>query len=245
MSLPLYLAMTAAEYNLCPQLPPHPAWMACHFSPYSTGLSNFPQNLPPNSMLILNDRTPIAGHDANLIANQLNELAVQLQISSLLLDFQRPDNPETTRLIDTLGKSISLPMGISELYAESKSFPVFLPPPPPNISLEKYLAPWSGREIWLDCALDSMCITVTETGSAYTQQTFSSQNPLHYDHTLFCHYQIETDNHSARFLLHRTFDDLINLLEQAEQLGITKAIGLYQELGPYLFESHESSLTET
>lgn len=245
MSLPLYLAMTAAEYKLCPQLPPHPAWMACHFSPYSTGLSNFPPNLPPGAMLILNDRTPIAGHDASLIANQLSELAMQQQISNLLLDFQRPDNPETAHLVDVLDGIISCPMGVSELYAKNKNFPVFLPPPPPNISLENYLIPWTGREIWLDCALDRLCITVTETGATYTQQIFSSQNPLHYDETLLCHYQIETDDHSARFLLHRTLDDLLKLLDHAERLGVTKAVGLYQELGIHFSELHKLPQAET
>ena len=51
----LNLAMTAAELGAAP-LPSHPAWMACHFSPYSTGLTNLPPKLPQDSLLILNDR---------------------------------------------------------------------------------------------------------------------------------------------------------------------------------------------
>ena len=74
MAIPLYLAMTAREFRICKTVPANMAWMACHFSPYGTGLSNLPTSLPPGSMIILNDRTPICGHDPELIAAQLKEL---------------------------------------------------------------------------------------------------------------------------------------------------------------------------
>jgi hypothetical protein len=67
------------------------AWMACHFSPYGTGLSNLPPNLPANAMVILNDRTPIHGHDSKEILCQLNNLTPHC----LLLDFQRQAVEET------------------------------------------------------------------------------------------------------------------------------------------------------
>ena len=71
MALTLYLAMTAAELQNCRQIPEHIAWMACHFSPYSSGISNVPVQLPAGSVLILNDRIPPQGHDPELVARQL------------------------------------------------------------------------------------------------------------------------------------------------------------------------------
>ena len=47
MAIRPFLAMTAAEIRGTETLPPKTAWMACHFSPYSTGLSNLPKDLPP------------------------------------------------------------------------------------------------------------------------------------------------------------------------------------------------------
>ena len=81
MPLPIYLAMTAAEFRQNPAISGKIGWMACHFSPYGTGLSNCPTELPPGSMLILNDRTPVCGHDPALIAAQLAEMATQLNCS--------------------------------------------------------------------------------------------------------------------------------------------------------------------
>ena len=68
MAIRPFLAMTAAEIRGTETLPPKTAWMACHFSPYSTGLSNLPKALPPGSMVILDDITPIHGHDSETIA---------------------------------------------------------------------------------------------------------------------------------------------------------------------------------
>ena len=75
MVLPLYLAMTAAEIRANTDFPPNIGYMACHFSPYGTGLSNCPAHLPEGSMLILNDRTPVYGHCPERIAQQLMEMA--------------------------------------------------------------------------------------------------------------------------------------------------------------------------
>ena len=52
MAIRPFLAMTAAEIQGTETLPPKTAWMACHFSPYSTGLSNLPKALPPGLSLI-------------------------------------------------------------------------------------------------------------------------------------------------------------------------------------------------
>ena len=233
MALPMYLAMTAAEISACGALPPQLAFMACHFSPYGTGLSNFPEALPKNSMLILNDRTPVLGHDPQLIAAQLTELAEQWQISSVLLDFQRPEQPRTAAIAGAVLDALTCPVGITEYYAKDLYCPVFLSPPPLHQPLEVYLAPWAGRELWLEAALDSEVITVTEAGShCAAGYPPSSQYFPFTDERLHCRYHTQVSEEQIRFTLQRTPEDLAGLLQQAQELGIARAIGLYQELHP-------------
>ena len=150
MVLPLYLAMTAAEIRANTDFPPNIGYMACHFSPYGTGLSNCPTHLPEGSMLILNDRTPIHGHDHGLIADQLTELVEKLKCDSVLLDFQRVDVPELSLLVEKLSAALPCPVGVSDLYAENLDCSVFLPPVMPDTLLSEHLVPWQGRDIWLD-----------------------------------------------------------------------------------------------
>ena len=106
-------------------------WVPCHFSPYAIGLSNLPDTLPESSIIILNDRMPIAGHDPNCIAQQLTQLSERTGAAGILLDLQRPDCQETAALVQALTKSISCPIAISPSYAVD-NFPVFLPPFPIN-----------------------------------------------------------------------------------------------------------------
>ena len=71
MAMDVFLAMTAAEIYGNRNLPANIGWMACHFSPYGTGLSNLPKRLPASSLLIVDDITPIRGHDPPYILDQL------------------------------------------------------------------------------------------------------------------------------------------------------------------------------
>ena len=70
MGIPHYLAMTAAEFSAnMPQK--DTAWMACHFSSCSHGLSNLPEELPSGALLILDDSTPMECHDPETVKRQL------------------------------------------------------------------------------------------------------------------------------------------------------------------------------
>lgn len=232
MGLRCYLAMTAAEIAGLRPLPTHLAYMACHFSPYSTGLSNIPGSLPPGSLLTLNDRTPICGHDPRLIAAELTRTVRQLKCSGVVLDFQRPENQETAELCRILIQALPCPPAVSAIYAEEFSCPVLLPPVPPDCLLSEHLAPWEGREIWLEAGLNGLQITLTSEGHAY--RPLPSQLPpdsLFSDEALHCHYYMRTEAQSAHFFLLRSPEDLRALLREAEALGVTQAIGLYQELG--------------
>ena len=231
MALPLYLALTAAEFQNCSCLPERAAWMACHYSPYALGLSNLPGRLPEGAMLILNDRTPPQGHDPEVIARQLKELADTLHYKYILLDFQRPDLPENAAVAKALAAASPCPVGISELYARELTCPVFLPPVPPHVPPGEYLSPLQGREIWLEAALGGRIITVTEKGSVYSPlaSTKALETAME-DMVLHCHYHIRTYDDHIDFTLWRTKDDLQELLREAESLGVTLAVGLWQEL---------------
>lgn len=231
MALPLYLAMTAAEFQNCSHLPEYAAWMACHYSPYGLGLSNCPKKLLENAMVILNDRTPAQGHDPEAIRRQLRELRDVLHYKYLLLDFQRPNSPENAAVAQALVTGLECPVGVSELYAQEGNCPVFLPPVPPHVPLGEYLSPWQGREIWLEAGLLGETITVTDKGS--TISPLPSADGLETtleDPQLHCHYCIQTYDDRIDFTLWRTKGDLSGLLQQAEALGVTLAVGLWQEL---------------
>ena len=227
MAIPIYLAMTAAEFASCANFPPHTGWMACHFSSYGLGLSNLPPALPEDAMVIVNDRTPICGHDPETILLQL----AGIPCGCYLLDFQRPGVLETARLAEYLLKNLPRPAALSSLYAEDLDCPVFLPPVPPSLSPEDYLQPWQGREIWLEAAMNTEIITVTSQGTTTQESTEPISQPLpHFDEALFCHYAIEIHGDAACFHLHRTREDLAALLQKAEPLGVRLSAGLYQEL---------------
>lgn len=231
MALPLYLAMTAAEISRAADLPERTAYMACHFSPYSTGLSGFPQRLPEDSIIILNDRTPVHGHDPQLVAQQLLQAVESWAACAVLLDFQRPGNDQTAAVAKAVTNALSCPVGISPHYAKALPCAVFLPPPPLDCPLQTHISGWEGRDLWLEAALDGACITLTEEGSRY-MPLFPPETPepSHHESRLHCRYHIDLADNQARFTLFRTPENLKDLMQEAEQLGFTRAIGLHQEL---------------
>ena len=232
MAIRPFLAMTPAEIRAAKVLPDKIAWMACHFSPYSTGLSNLPRALPPGSMVILDDITPIHGHDPQAIAAQLLQRLDTMKCSAVLLDFQRPDFGESADLAGYLTQALPCPVGVSAVYAQTLDGPVFLPPVPLDVGLADYISPWQGREIWLEAALDSQAITLTAQGASAAPIAPGHAFPEGFsDETLHCRYSAAVSQDCARFTLWRTPEDLTALLTEAESLGVTTAVGLYQELG--------------
>jgi hypothetical protein len=228
MALPLYLARTMAE--MAGNFVSSPmAYLACHFSPGGPGLSNLPDKLPPGAMLILDDSTPMDRHDPERILKQLSAQVEQHGCESILLDFQRPEILGQGELAALLSDSLLCPVGVSALYAQGLNCPVFLPPVPPDRHFSDHLTPWQGREIWLEAALDGLKLVLTETGCTVSPLFGFPENGLS-DGRLHCHYTTEADNHSAIFHLWRTQEDLDALLKDAKKAGITKAIGLWQEL---------------
>ena len=230
MAIVLHLAMTAAEFHTSSPLPCPSAWMACHFSPYSTGLSNLPSQLPKGSLLILNDRTPVFGHSPERIAQQLADTAEALECSGILLDFQR-SNESQTQTIASAVAALPFPVAVTPPYAERLDCAVFLPPPPMTMPLETHLAPWQGREIWLEAALEDQCIRVDQSGS-HTVSWDGDELPCpHVDEKLHCLYRMEVQEDHIDFFLRRDKIQLQSLLEEGEKMGIRRVGGLYQQLG--------------
>lgn len=224
----LYLAMTAAELGDCIAPPPKIAWMACHFSPYSTGLTNLPKHLPPDSLLILNDRTPIHGHDPGRIRDTVAATVEAHHCRGLLLDLQQEHSGEMAALVRALA-SLPCPVAAPAPYAEDVPA-VFLPPVPLWTPLAEYLAPWDGRPIWLDIAPEAAQVTVTNAGATTCARSRQALPKLpHRDEELCLHYGIERFADRAQFTLCRTRADLEELLHRAETHGVTTAVGLYQE----------------
>lgn len=234
MALAPFLAMTAAEIRINPRIPAGICWMACHFSPYGTGLSNLPRTLPPGSILMVDDITPIRSHDPQRILQQLSQCVETLHCSGVLLDFQRPDVAETSALVEVLTAGLPCPVAVSSFYAGTGSFPVCLPPVPLTEPPEQHFLPWGDRPLWLELGYDAAEITVTEAGSCVSPLPC----PLlpgdgFYDETLCCHYRMTQEEEKIKFLLWRTEEDQKVLLKTAEDHGVTCALGLYQEYAVY------------
>ena len=231
MALPLYLAMTASEMSCAGHLPRHLAWMACHFSAGTLGLSNIPQALPEGAILILDDRYPCQGHSADLAAGQLADAAMQLGCSRVLLDFQRPPEPESLAMSRSLLEALPCPVAATPDYAREFDCGVFLPPCPLSSPLEEHLAPWADREIWLEAVLCQEDISVTAGGAA-----FSCCFPPDgldggfFDPELCCNYKTESFPDQVRFTLFDTPETLKEKMKKAQALGVSGAIGLYQQL---------------
>lgn len=235
MLLPLNLAMTPTEIAAADILPEQIAWMACHFSPAGQGLVNLPIHLPEGAILILDDSVPCQGHSADVILQTLDELVTQFHCNSLLLDFQRPANKETMSLVQTLLRALPCPVAVPPEYAEKLPCPVFLPPPPLHLPLGKYLQPWAGREIWLEAALCQQTITVSPDGTTVTPtDTTEYPNSGFFDKNLCCRYLTKIETSRITFTLFDTPETLQCKLDQAQSLGVTRAVGLYQELGTFL-----------
>ena len=230
MDIKCYLAMTASELANTSQPSTNTAYMACHFSGSNAGLTNLPETLPPQSMVIIDDLIPPDGHSPELITQQLKNLSA----SCILLDLQRPDIQENHNIAAALVKHFPGQVGVSSLYSENLDCPVFLPPPPLHMPLKKYLQKWKHRDIWLEIEEETAQITVTEKGSTY--QTISDNSltdPIFDDEALCCQYHIALHEDNVCFTLRRNKENLLQLIHQAQEHGVCCAVGPYALLHPF------------
>lgn len=232
MPIARYLAMTAAEMAGNAVLLHQTAWMACHFSSSGSGLSNLPRWLPTDSLLILDDSTPIHDHDPERITAELGECMERLQCAGLLLDFQRPGEALTRNLVEYLCGALPFPVVVSDTYAEGLDCGIFVSPVPPDEAMASRLSRWQGREIWLDTTTEGLEIVLTKDGAKSTPlPPWERPGGGLEEKRLHCHYRVSLDENSAVFTLWRTEEDVAAQLAEAEALGIAAAVGLYQEFG--------------
>ena len=140
MAIACYLAMTAAEFSVCTDLPSRIGWLSCHFSPSGPGLSNIPKALPPDSVLILDDSMPFHNHKADVILRQLQEAVAAMKIRGVILDFQRQKHQDVATLVSILQQELPCSVPAPPEYAVSGA--VFLPPCPLYRPLETHLSPF-------------------------------------------------------------------------------------------------------
>ena len=220
--------MTAAESKKA--RPNRVCFMACRFSPYSTGLTNLPTELPPNSMLLLDDSMPPTDHDPKTVIGQLGELVRQFSVCGVLLDFQREKTEVSKAMADAILQALPCPVAVTEDYARDLGCAVFLSACPANVALEKHLQSWK-QGVYLEIAPGRMQITLTEKGAEQAFLPVGETGTLSFrDDRLCCHYKTEVSQNRAVFTLQRNKEDLEKLIKKAQDLGVIGTVGLYQEL---------------
>lgn len=232
MALPVYLAMTGSEFTSCCPGNYFPAWMACHFSPYSGGLSNFPPTLPQNSLLIINDLIPPNGHNKDVITKQLLQLLDYGRIQKVLLDFQRQKSEELAALTAQIIHTLPCPVGVTWQYADGNECPILVPPIDPLVASENELKKYNDRELWLELSYSPKTVRVTGKGAVFSDGISSCASAEHQEASLHCHYKIALQSEAILFSLYRTTDDLLSLLNASQSHNVTCGIGLYQEFFP-------------
>ena len=223
----VYMAVSRGELSNTLQNPI--AYMALHFSPYGAGLSNAPQNLPENSLLLLDDSMPISHHSGDTVSSQLREIVAQFSPKAVILDFQRSPCEESEIMACSLLESLPCPVAATKHYAKTYGCPVFLPPLPVNKPLEKHLYPWLEQGVYLEIAAETMAFTITENGATTTPSCTGEHLPIA-DSRFLCHYDTKTFPDKVVFTVGRNKQDLARLFEDAYQLGVHAVVGLYQEL---------------
>lgn len=227
MVFPIYLAMTAAELSAASGNPYGCGVMTQCFSSQGSGPGYLPEALPEGSVLLLNDHVPFDGHDIFRIGSHLAQYCAQKNPRAVILDFQRSFTPDLQALTAHLNACLPVPVIPPPAYADNG--PVFLPPVPTNKSPEKILAPWKGREIWLELTFLGQQFSVTETGCSITSLSYPLRDTPFYDRQALCHYRIEETDEAVLFRLHRTRDDYTLFLQEAAEMGVCGAIALFQE----------------
>lgn len=231
MIFPVYLAITAQEFTHFRELSSTLCYMACHFSLSGEDLSNLPISLPANTIVCIDDSTPIANHNVEVVTRQINALVETHHPCGILLDFQRPDNPRALDMIKSIISCVNCPVAVSHIYASKFQCPVFLPPLPYRLTIEEYLKPWVNREIWLELGTDMEMAIITE--DAFSIEHIYDTPENHYfldDPSLLCHYCINVKQDHIALYFQRTKTDLEQIQRAAKKLGVSKFIGLWQQL---------------
>lgn len=228
--MPIYLAMTRQELQSLPSPPARCAWMACHFSHYGTGLVNLPDALPKGSLITVNDRTPINGHDPETVVRQLEQTLKSTGAQAIIVDFQRPVQQQALSMAQAMCR-LPCPVAVSAAYAKELSCEVLVELPAAYQPLSKVLADWQNRPIWLEVFCQQVCVSVQAQGASQCPWEDHRPNARFFDPTLLCSYHTQVLDREIRFFLSRGKEELQQIVQEADRLGIRGCLGLYQQLG--------------
>ena len=224
MALPVYLALTGAEFRQLPRKPAHLAWMGVSFTENGT-LKGFPEAFPPGGILTVNDSAPLPEKCPPEAMIALRQWAERFRPAAVLLDMQRSGaSPE---VLNALSEGLPCPVAVSARYADILSGPVLLPPVPLYRDPEKFLGPWAGREIWLEISPLGQVVRLTKEGR---EIRFAPVSPAQAEFPGPCsRYSIRKRENFVEFRFHRTPENAAALFAAAENHGVTKLFGLYSE----------------
>lgn len=231
MDIYCYPALSDDELKNARIVPDIYCRMGCHF--ISGGLTALPENLPRNSLLMIDDRIPLEKCNIAEVKNKLDRLTEEFRLAGILLDFQRSGSAESQALSIFLSKHMTVPVAVTEHYAQATSGPVFVCMPPAHQTIISSLEQWRGREIWLELATDRKTVIIDTEGCRVTESGDQAVITPSYCGKRYSHYKIDFQGRAARFTFNRGIEDLKKIICDKKALGIKHTVGLYQELGTH------------
>lgn len=214
-----YLAVTEKEIG---NFSGPVAWMACRFAQRQPGLENLPSQLPPGSLIMVDDLQPIFGHSPARVARQLESLCKKHRSAGIILDLQRKKTPQAMQMVKALLQIKEIPIALTPEYAREFSCPVLVTVPI-HLKLQQVVAPWKGREIWLDIPMGQVNLRQGKV----TEEKSSHSGSYQWDRFLCCGY---AKTGQDAYTLCRTKAMLPKILDEAAKLGIAKALILASEI---------------
>ncbi len=226
MDFPQFLAMTGQEIEKYSPPAGRVGYLACHFSPYGRGLTGIPQTLPPGSLLVLTDRTPVWDHDPRRIAGELTQAVEGLGCAGVLLDLQRPGEPRTAAIARAVTEALPCPTAVTPAYARDLGCPVLAPPPAPWEPPQALRDRWPDRTLWLEAIPQQGHFVLDAAKSRW--ESLWEPGPEHLAHTCCTQVRVTRDGEGLRVYLRR---GRLELAALAKALDIQVSVGLQQDFG--------------
>lgn len=230
MEIHWYPAMTPEEIAQRQTRPEHYAWMAAHFDPRGNGLTDLPEKMPADGILILNDKIPYTGHSSEKICRTMMDCLNRWKLQGILLDFERPVSEQLREVVKNLVTSLPCPTVCGQALDIPGLVPLISMPELTQPS-EEYFTGHKGA--WLEVRKQAAIYRVDQDGCSIVQTSEPTKNTpeVMFDSALCAHYQAAPGPDSVEFILWRDREDRKKIMEIGQAAGIEIMVGLYQELG--------------
>lgn len=228
MEIPWFPAITQEEIQTLSTLPPHYAWMSCHFDPIGNGISNLPKSLPPDSILILNDQIPYNEHNTEIMIQQLEECIQNWQLHGVLLDLERPVSEELKEIISIMVSSLPCPIACGKNLEIEKLLSV-VEMPPLLENPREYFQRKKGA--WLELRKQKETYSIDKNGCRLQsgEELYGEISEGLKDTALCVNYRFTVNSENAGLGIWRDRHDRKKIIKYAIESGIDTIIGLYQE----------------